>query len=358
MGTLPRASILDLPLYRAGRRSSSQAPDALARLASNESPFGPLPHVAEVIAAEVGAINRYPEVRSDTLRQAIARWLEVAPASVTTGPGSSGILWNIAEALLEPGDEMVIAEPSFEAYPIIAGLMGADLVRVPLRDHAVDVGAMVAAVGERTKLMVIAEPNNPTGTSIGPEALDHLIEATAGRCILVIDEAYFEFAPAADAHRSIEMARRHTHALVLRTFSKAHGLAGLRVGYALGDPPLVEALDRVAPPFSVSSIAQVAALASIGAIDQIADRVSLVAAERDRVIGALRAIGLTVPDTATNFVWVPCAEAVWSAELDRQGIVTRCVPEAGVRITVGAPEENDRVIAAFETLLTTKEEPT
>jgi histidinol-phosphate aminotransferase len=362
MSTSPRASILDLPAYRGGRRPSDvrsgHPPEALARLASNESPFAPLDCVRAVIADEIDSVNRYPEVRSDTLRDELARWLDVAPASVATGPGSSGLLWQIAEAVLEPGDEMVVPDPSFEAYPIIARLMGAELVEVPVRDHVVDVDAMLGAITESTKLMVVAEPNNPTGTAVGPDGLERLIDGTVDRCLVVVDEAYFEFAPAADAHRSIEMARQHTHVLVLRTFSKAHGLAGLRVGYALGDPPLIELLDRVAPPFSVSSLGQAAALASLRAVDELHERVAVVTAERERVLSALRDAGLDVPPTATNFVWVPCGDDAerWSASLDADGIITRPIAGRGVRITVGDADDNDRVVAALARLAGNRED--
>jgi histidinol-phosphate aminotransferase len=357
MGTAPRHPVLDLPAYRPGRTPADVGagrglPDPLARLAANESPFGPLPAVVRVMEENLGSINRYPEVRSSSLRTAVARWLGIEPSQVAIGPGSAGLLWQIAQVFLDEHSQMVTAWPSFEAYPIVAQLMGAELVRTDLAGQVVDVEAMASAVTERTKLVVIAEPNNPTGTAVGPPAIERLVSATRGRCILVIDEAYLEFSPLADRRRSVELALAHDHVIVLRTFSKAHGLAGLRVGYAVTTPQLVDLLDRVAPPFAVSSLAQVAAAATLDAIDELDQRVAEVTAERDRVIAGLRRLGLDVPATATNFVWIPCGHRArrWAAELERRDLITRAFPGWGVRITVGEAAENDRVVAALAEL--------
>lgn len=352
MSVTPRAAVLDLPRYRAGRRqrdvTDSRVPEALARLASNESPFGPLPTVIDAIEELLGSINRYPEVRSDSLRSDLAVLLGVGPSEVTIGPGSAGLLWQLAQVFLDEESELLSPWPSFEAYPIIAQLMGAGFRGVPLVDDVADVAALVDGVTERTKLVVLAEPNNPTGTSVGEDAIAELVARTADRCIVVLDEAYVEFAATTVWTRSIALTRRHPHVVVLRTFSKAHGLAGLRVGYAVGHPSVIDLVERVAPPFAVSSIAQVAAGASLRALGDLAARVTAVKAERQRLTARLAELGVDVPPSSTNFVWLPCgADAErWASELERSGIITRPLPGEGVRITIGEPDENDRVVAA------------
>jgi histidinol-phosphate aminotransferase len=345
--------VLDLPAYRSGKTPADIAragvPEALARLASNESPFGPLPGVLDVIERELTTINRYPEVRGGTLRARLANWLDVGPEWVAIGPGSAGLLWQTAQVFLDEADQIIVPWPSFEAYPIVSGLMGAELVTVPLRSETADVDSLIRAITARTKLLVIAEPNNPTGTAVGMSSIERLAEATRGRCMLVVDEAYLEFAPESDIHRSVRLVREFDHVVVLRTFSKAHGLAGLRVGYAVAQPRAIDLIDRVAPPFSVSSIAQRAAIASLDSIEEVRTRVASTVRERDRVIEALRSHGIHVPPSSTNFVWVPGGEEIagWSRELEAHGVIARPIAGAGIRITVGEPDENQRVIEAL-----------
>jgi histidinol-phosphate aminotransferase len=182
----------------------------------------------------------------------LATWLGVGAEHVAVGPGSVGLLWQLAQVFLDERGEMVAPWPSFEGYPIAAQLMGARLRRVPLVDQQASVPDLLDAITERTKLLVVAEPNNPTGTRLGDDALRALVQGTAGRCLLVIDEAYLEFDPSVDERRSVRFVEQNAHVIVLRTFSKAHGLAGLRVGYAVARPEIVELLDRVAPPFARS----------------------------------------------------------------------------------------------------------
>jgi histidinol-phosphate aminotransferase len=324
-------------------------PDALSRLASNESPYGPLPGVADALQRQLQSVNRYPEVRCATLRATIAGWLGVGVDHVVVGPGSTGLLWQIAAAFLDEDSEMVTPWPSFEGYPLIAQLMGATWRAVPLVDHRVDASDVADAVGDRTKLVVIAEPNNPTGTSIGFDAVNELADATAGRCVLVVDEAYLEFAPSVDARRTVALLDEFPHVVALRTFSKAHGLAGLRVGYAVGAPHVIDPIDRVAPPFSVSSLAQAAAIASIEAVDELGRRVAAVVAERDRVIADVQELVGELPPSATNFVWIPCpdeAESLATA-LELDGVITRPVAGQGVRVTIGERGDNDRFLRAL-----------
>jgi histidinol-phosphate aminotransferase len=358
MTPAPRPAVLRLPAYRAGRRPgdivrSPGTPAELARLASNESPFGPLPSVRLALESQLATINRYPEMRAGSLRAALAEWLEVPANHVLAGAGSTGLLWQLAETFLDDGSDLVAPWPSFEGYPIVAQLMGARFVPVPLRAHTADVDAVLDAHTPATRIVVVAEPNNPTSTSMGWSAVDRLAEATADRCLLVVDEAYLEFAARADARRGIELVRRHEHVVLLRTFSKAHGLAGLRVGYAVGRPPVIELIERVGHPFAVSSLADVAARASLAASSEVAARVEAVVRERVRVQAALDALVDAVPRSQTNFVFIPTPDQAerWASELERAGVITRPAPGFGLRVTVGDREDNDRFLAAFRTLL-------
>lgn len=355
---MPRAGVFDGPVYRPGRTPADLAgralPSEFSRLGSNESPYGPLPRVVHALADNVDSINRYPEVRSATLRRTIADWLGIGDDHVAIGPGSAGLLWQLGQVFLDADSEMVVPSPSFDGYPIVARLMGAGLRKVTLRDHTVDADALVDAITERTAIVVVAEPNNPTGTSLGRCGIELLVDATKGRCLFVIDEAYLEFVEDYDPRWSIELVRRHEHVVVLRTFSKAHGLAGLRVGYAVARPEVIDLIDRVAPPFSVSSMAQVAASASIEALDELDARVREAGDERARMYAAVRPLVDDLPPTDTNFLWIPCGcgpEAErWARFLETHNVITRPVPGHGIRVTVGTADENDRFLDAFREL--------
>lgn len=348
----PRRAVTTMASYRAGRSggdaAGSPAPEALARLASNESPFPPLPSVVEAITRRATDVNRYPEPTSATLRARLAAHLGVDADWVTTGAGSVALLWQVAQTFVDAGREIVTPWVSFEAYPIIAQLMGATHVGAPLRGHRPDVDSLLARITDRTDAVIVAQPNNPTGGSLTGDELDALVAATAHRCMLVVDEAYLEFGDDPHGERSLDLVRRQPHVVALRTFSKAHGLAGLRVGYAVAAPAIVELLDRVAPPFAVSAIAADAAIASLDARSEMTERVTAVVDERERVLDALRRMGVAVPPTATNFVWLPTAgsEAAVAEALERGGVLARPLAGHGVRVTIGTPEENDRLIAA------------
>lgn len=348
----PRSGVDAIPAYRAGRTPGDLASRGVVdptRLASNEAPYGLLPAVRAVLERESASVNRYPSVRAADLRAALAGRLGVDASSVTVGPGSAGLLWQLGQAFLDDGDRVVVPWPSFEAYPQVATLMRAELDRVPLAGGTADPAAIAARIDERTKMVVLAEPNNPTGTLVGEAGVAALVAATAGRCLLVLDEAYVEFVRRADAADAVGLARAHDHVVVLRTFSKAHGLAGLRVGYAIGSPAVVDYLDRVAPPFSVSSAAQAAAIASIGATDELAARVDAVVGERERVTAELRSAGWPVEDSSANFVWL--AAGRWAeplaAALEDDAVITRAIRDEGLRVTIGARADNDRFLAAL-----------
>jgi histidinol-phosphate aminotransferase len=346
----PYAPIAALPAYLAGRTAEAVAREhGLAeaiKLASNESPYGPLPSVAAALAAAAGSVNRYPDVTATPLREAIADQHGCTPAEVVVGAGSSGVLWQLASAYVAPGDEIVMHAPTFEAYPIIATMSRAVAVPVPLADWHTDVEALAAAVTDRTKVVFLTDPHNPTGTAVGSEAVVWLADRLAGRCLLVVDQAYAEYA-AGDGDELAASLRHRPDTIVLRTFSKAYGLAGLRVGYALARPPVATALQRVASPFAVNGMAIVGALASLAATAELGERVAAVVAERDRVAARLTEIGAVVPPSHANFVYVstPGVATRVVAALERRGTVTRGIGDDGVRITVGHPAENDRLVA-------------
>ena len=319
------------------------------KLASNENPYGPLPSVAKAIEAGERAVNRYPDHRAATLRAVLADRHRVDADRVAVGCGSVGLLQQLALAYAGPGDAVAFGWRSFEAYPIFAQLSGADAVPVPLRRQTIDGAALSAALDERTRLVLVANANNPTGTALRTEELVALADATPDDCLLVVDEAYREFATGADVPDAICVLGDRSNVAVLRTFSKAHGLAGLRVGYMVAAPDVVDAIDKVLIPFSVNAIAQVAALAAVEADDELDARVDAIVTERTRVAREVRARGFACPDTQANFVWLAVGEraAPLALELEKSGVVTRPFPGDGVRVTIGTPGENDRFLAAL-----------
>jgi histidinol-phosphate aminotransferase len=350
----PRTAVATMSSYRAGRSARDIAPagtqDMLARLASNESPFPPLPSVVEAITRHAIDVNRYPEPTSASLRNRIAVEHDLEPGWVATGAGSVGLLWQIAQTFLDAGREIVTPWPSFEAYPIIAQLMGATHVAAPLSGRRPSLDGLLAHMTERTDLVVVAQPNNPTGTSFEYAEIAAVAAETAGRCVFVIDEAYLEFGDDPSGERSRRLVLEHPHVIVLRTFSKAHGLAGLRVGYALAAPTIIELLDRVAPPFAVSSLASVAAITSLSERSEMAARVRLVNDERERVVDRLVRIGVTAPPTATNFVWLPTVRGEFdvASALEGDGVLARPIRDHGIRVTIGTAAENDKFLASIE----------
>lgn len=357
----PKRMLRRLPDYRAGRSSQlvmrEQGLDSVIALAANEMSDGPLPSVEAVIAGHYREANRYPEVRSATLIDAIAHFHSIPSDRVAVGPGSAGLMWQFSEAFLDDRSAVVAPTPSFEGYPLIAAMAGATYRPVPLRHWTVDVDGLIDAATTDADVVFVAEPNNPTGTAIGANGLRRLIEHTRDRCFLVVDEAYVEFNDHPDAVDAIELAADEPHVLVFRTFSKAHGLAGLRVGYAVGDPEVCTYLNRVAPPFSVNALAQHAAAASLAARHELQARIRTVATERVRVIDRLRALGLAVADSYANFVFIPTERSDGLAvELEAAGVVTRPVDGAGLRVTIGNDTENDRFLDAMAIAVTSESE--
>jgi histidinol-phosphate aminotransferase len=343
-----RPLVHELPVYGAGRRATDATSAALA---SNESHYDPLPTVLEVVQTAARRMNRYPDSAAPALRTGIAAALDVVPDEVVVGPGSLGVLQQIIAAVCDPGDEIVFAWRSFEAYPILVSLAAARSVMVPLAaDESHDLEAMAAAVTERTKVILVCTPNNPTGVTVEHGRMSEFLSSVPTNVLVVIDEAYVEFVAEEDPLDALALFRAHQNVCVLRTFSKAHGLAGLRVGFAIAHTDLADGLRRVGLPFAVTALAQEAALASLRATGELHERVALVAGERNRVARALRRAGWAVVAGQANFVWLRTDDTLRERIVDhllKHDILVRGYRGDGVRISLADGLTNDRVITAL-----------
>jgi histidinol-phosphate aminotransferase len=344
-----RAEMGSLPAYVPGRK----IPDAVI-LASNESPYGLLPAAQKVLDEHIAGVSRYPDMTSTALVEAIAAHHRVDPARVAVGAGSVEVCGQLASAAVGPGDEVVFGWRAFEAYPIITAVVGGSAVRVPLSDHVHDVEAMVGAVTDRTRLVFLCNPNNPTGTAIGRDALQRLVDGIPDDVLIVIDEAYREYVDPAAVPDALEAFSDRPNVAVTRTFSKAYALAGLRVGYCVAAPEVAAAVRKCQVPFSVSGLAQAAAIAALSDGAEVARRAALTVAERDRVGEELAAMGYDVPPSQANFVWLALGEpsAAFAGACLEASVVVRPFPGEGVRVTTGLREENDRFLAAASAFAT------
>jgi histidinol-phosphate aminotransferase len=352
-----------MPSYQAGV-PTGKAPEAvvaegIAQLASNESPYPPHPAVVEAIARAASAANRYPDPDATLLRQRIADRHETEPARVAVGNGSCEILLAAAEALCEPGAEILFAWPSFSIYPHLAALSGAREVRVPLADGDVhDLEAMLGEITAATQLVLVCNPNNPTGTYVGIDGIADFCQRVPEHLTVVLDEAYIEFQVRDHPDATVDLLDRFPNLVVLRTFSKCHGLAGLRVGYALCSPAFRNAVDAVRQPFSVNSIAQAAAAEAILHQDDVTDRVERTVVERIFVEEELRGLGLETPQSQTNFSWVALGErdeAALVKVLAEQGVLVRAGKPLGgpghIRVTYATRQENQRFLDSLRAAL-------
>jgi histidinol-phosphate aminotransferase len=333
-----RPELADLPAYTPGRN----VPGAI-KIASNETVDGPLPGVRLAIEKATDLVNRYPDNGYVELKDRLAKYVNFAPEHISVGSGSVSLCQQLVQITSTVGDEVLFGWRSFEIYPLQVRTAGATPIQVPLRDHTFDLYAMLAAVTDRTRLIFVCNPNNPTSTVVDPDALARFVAAVPSHILIAIDEAYVEYIRDGMAPDSFQLVREHANVVVLRTFSKAYGLAGLRIGYAVGDPELITALGKVYVPFTATSVSQAAAIASLDAADQLLARTDAVVAERTRVSAALRAAGFTVPPSQANFVWLPLAERtndfVNSAADNR--LLVRPYGQDGVRVTVTVAHEND-----------------
>jgi histidinol-phosphate aminotransferase len=336
-----RPELDGLPVYVPGKT----VPGA-TKLASNETVFGPLPSVRAAIQQATDVVNRYPDNGCVELKAALAKRLDFAPEQVAVGCGSVSLCQQLVQITAAAGDEVIFGWRSFELYPPQVQVAGAAAVRVPLTDHTFDLDAMLAAVTEHTRLIFVCNPNNPTSTVVDPDALTRFVEAVPPHILIAIDEAYVEYIRDGMLPDSLGLVRAHSNVVVLRTFSKAYGLAGLRVGYAVGHPEVITALDKVYVPFTVSSIAQAAAIAALDAADELLARTDALVGERVRVSAELRDAGFTLPPSQSNFVWLPLGPRTldFVEQAADARIVVRPYGTDGVRVSVGAPEENDALL--------------
>lgn len=338
-----RPALAGLPVYVPGKTM----PGAI-KLASNETVFGPLPSVRVAIENATDLINRYPDNGCVQLKEALAEHLgrDFTPAHVAVGCGSVSLCQQLVQITASAGEEVVFGWRSFELYAPQVQVAGAIPVQIPLRDHTFDLDAMLAAVTDNTRLIFVCNPNNPTSTVVDPEALTRFVDAVPPDILVVIDEAYVEYVRDGMRPDSLGLVRAHDNVVVLRTFSKAYGLAGLRIGYAVGHPDVITALDQVYVPFTATSVSQAAAIASLQAADELLERTDAVVAERERVSAALREAGFTLPPAQANFVWLPLGPRTHDF-VQRAAdalIVVRPYGGDGVRVTIGAPEENDAML--------------
>ncbi|RUP07281.1 MAG: pyridoxal phosphate-dependent aminotransferase [Mycobacterium sp.] len=341
-----RPALAGLPVYVPGKT----VPGAI-KLASNETVFGPLPSVKAAIQNATDLINRYPDNGCVQLKGVLAEHLSTAgreftPAHVAIGCGSVSLCQQLVQITAAAGDEVVFGWRSFELYPPQVQVAGATPVPIPLREHTFDLDAMLAAVTDRTRLIFVCNPNNPTSTVVEPDALTRFVEAVPPDILIVIDEAYVEYIRDGMAPDSLGLVSTHDNVVVLRTFSKAYGLAGLRIGYAVGHPEVITALDKVYVPFTATSVSQAAAIASLQAADELLERTNAVVAERRRVSAALCDAGFELPVSQANFVWLPLGDR--TADFVQRAadalIVLRQYGTDGVRVTIGAAEENDALL--------------
>lgn len=342
-----RAGLENFPPYRQGQAPRNIDGRKAYKLSANENPYPPLPSVLAAVRAAVPSINLYPEMAAEDLTLAIADRWRVLPDNIALGAGSVEVASQIIHAATNPGDCVMFAWRSFEAYPLLATAAGAAPQPIPLAaDGGHDLAAMAAAVTPRTKVIFICNPNNPTGAVLGAEAVDSFLESVPSDVVVVLDEAYVHFNRDPGTAVGIEMFRKYPNVAVLHTFSKAYGLAGLRLGYAIGASELIANLRKVAVPFGVTALAQQAGLASLEAEDELQERIEVLVAERRRMYAALCDAGLPAVPSEANFLWLDTGErtSALAALFEENALSIRAFPEEGIRITIGTPEANNRIL--------------
>ena len=345
-----RAVLESIPAYKPGRKVVG--PDGRSiKLSSNESPYGPLPSVREAITRASVDLNRYPDPGATELAARLAVHLDVPVEHVALGAGSVGLLQQLLEAVGEPGAEVVYAWRSFEAYPLLAELSGVTSVRVPLKDETHDLEALLDAITEDTRMVLVCNPNNPTGTTVRERELVDFLDRVPDHVLVVLDEAYREYVRDPEVPDGVTLYTDRPNVAVLRTFSKAYGLAAVRLGFLVGHPHVTAAVQKTLVPFAVNHLAQAAGVASLDAEDELLERVATTVKERERVRAALLASGWTVPPTEANFVWLRAGEDTldFAAACAEVGVSVRPFEGEGARVSIGTPEENDAFLAVATT---------
>ena len=352
-----RPAVASLPAYKPGRPAPSGHQGPAYKLSSNENPYPPLPGVLAATERAVGQMNRYPDLANSAAAAALAARLGVPAETLAFGTGSVAVLYHLLTAVCEPGDEVVYAWRSFEAYPIAVQITGATSVRVPLAPGAAhDLDAMAAAITPATRAVLLCTPNNPTGPALRHDDVERFLAAVPEDVLVLVDEAYVEFVQDPAAVRGLELMAGRPNVVVLRTFSKAYGLAGFRVGYCVAAPQLAAAVRAVSLPFGISVAAQAAVLASLEAEPALLERVARLVEARAALRDGLLGHGFDVPDAQGNFVWLPAGPLTerYGEMFRAGGVVVRPYAAGesgdGVRITVGEPEANARVLEVAATL--------
>ncbi|WP_017587855.1 histidinol-phosphate transaminase [Nocardiopsis ganjiahuensis] len=337
-----RAVLESIPAYKPGLRVVGPGGRSI-KLSSNESPYGPLPSVREAITRASADLNRYPDPGATELIAVLAAHLDVPEDHVALGAGSVGLLQQLLEAVGEPGAEVVYAWRSFEAYPLLAELAGVTSVRVPLRDETHDLEALLAAITENTRMVLVCNPNNPTGTTVRERELVDFLDRVPDHVLVILDEAYREYVRDPEVPDGVKLYGDRPNVAVLRTFSKAYGLAAVRLGYLVGHPHVASAARKTIVPFAVNHLAQAAGIASLEAEPELLERVEATVKERERVREALVASGWTVPPTEANFVWLRLDGDTldFAAACAEEGVAVRPFDGEGARVSLGTPEEND-----------------
>ena len=351
-----------LPVYQPGRPLEEVARElglplgSLIKLASNENPLGPSPKAVEAMKKTAGQAHLYPDGSAYYLRKALAQKLNIPPEQLIFGNGSNEIIEFVAHALLGPGTNIVVSEYCFAIYPLVAHLAGADCITVPAKNYGHDLKAMRKAITNETKILFVANPNNPTGTLAGKNEIIDLITQTPNHLLIVIDEAYFEFLD--DPADLLPMIKQHPNLLLMRTFSKIYGLAGLRIGYGVGHAELIGSLDKVRQPFNLNVMAQSAALAALN------DEDHLESTRQNNTLGIeffteqLAKLGLETVPSHANFILVKVGDgdAIFE-QLQKEGIITRPMMGYGlpewIRVSIGTPNENMRCLEALRELCST-----
>ncbi len=327
------------------------------KLASNENCYGASPRALQALQAACSEVAAYPDANGSALKERLAAHLNVSPAHLLLGNGTNELLEIIARTCLRPAEAMLFANPSFVAYKLIAQAMGTPIIEVPLRAMRYDLPALLQATTANTKLLFVANPNNPTGTYVGKDELQSFLNLLPPQVLVVLDEAYLEYATAADYPDGLAFLAQRERLLITRTFSKAYGLAGLRMGYAVGQPALIDLLNRGRQPFNVSNVAQAAAMAALDDKEHIERTVRCNREERQKLTVALAQRGLHVVPSQANFVLVDLQRDGGQAyeALLRQGVIVRPMRNYGLptwqRITVGTAAQNTTLLAALDTML-------
>lgn len=346
-----RPEIESLPAYKAGQVPVERTDITTFKISSNESPFEPPDRVREAIERAAQQVHRYPDPFSRRLVAALANRFDVAPDQIALGTGSVAVVGQLLWAAAGPGDSVVYPWRSFEAYPIWVQMTGARSVQVPLlSNERHDLDAMAAVIDDTTRVVFVCNPNNPTGEAVREDELLAFLERVPSDVIVVLDEAYREFIVDPDVPDGLAIARGRENVVVIRTLSKAYGLAGLRVGFAIATPRIAEAIRKTALPFGVSNVAEEAALAALECEDELFERVAHLSAERERVWQALAQQGWEIYPSHANFIWLRLGDdtEAFASACEEAGITIRPFPGEGVRISIGETEANDRVIAVGE----------